>query len=261
MSMRALARTAVALAASILVTFTAASVRAAEPPVLVFAAASLTNVLQEIGRDYEAKQGAKISFSFAASMTLARQIEASSGPDIFASADQESMDYLDTKGLIAHASRKDLLRNTLVLIAPIDSKLQLMIGQRFGLAQALGAGRLAIANPGSVPAGRYGRAALQRLGVWDSVANRLAPAEDVRAALAYVARGEAPLGIVYGTDARVEPKVRVVGTFPANSHDPIVYPVALTRDAKPAAARFLQYLSGPEARAVFVRAGFIPVSQ
>lgn len=261
MSSGVLARAAAAIAAIFLSVLGTAPVRAAEGPVLVFAAASLTNVLQDIGRDFEAKRGTKILFSFAASMTLARQIAASSGPDIFAAADEESMDYLDTRALIARASRKDLLRNTLVLIAPADSNLQLAIGERFGLAQALGGGRLALANPDAVPAGRYGRAALRKLGVWDSVANRLAPAEDVRAALAYVARGEAPLGIVYATDARVEPKVRLVGTFPANSHDPIVYPIALTRDAKPSAARFLEYLSGPEARAVFVRAGFAPVER
>lgn len=254
-------RAAAAIAAIFLSVLGTVPVRAAEQPVLVFAAASLTNVLQNIGRDFEAKRGTKISFSFAASMTLARQIAASSGADIFAAADEESMDYLDARGLIARASRKDLLRNTLVLIAPAGSNLRLTIGERFGLARALGGGRLAMANPDAVPAGRYGRAALQALGVWDGVANRLAPAEDVRAALAYVARGEAPLGIVYATDARVESKVRVVATFPANSHDSIVYPVALTRDAKPAAARFLEYLSGPEARAMFVRAGFAPVER
>lgn len=230
--------------------------RAAEPPVLVFAAASLTNALQEVGRGFETSQGGKVAFSFAASMTLARQIAASSGPEVFIAADTESMDYLDTRGLIMRGARKDLLSNTLVLIAPSDSKIQLAIVANFALARSLGNGRLAIANPDAVPAGRYGRAALTSLGVWDSVAMHLAPAEDVRAALAYVARGEAPLGIVYSTDAKAEPRVRVVGTFPAGSHPAIVYPVALTREAGPAAARFLTYLQGPEARAVFERAGF-----
>ncbi len=204
----------------------------------MLAAASLSGVLPEIGKNYEAATHQAVQFSFAASMTLARQIEASSGADIFISADQQSMDYLQTRGLIDPRSRRDLLANSLVLIAPSDSKTALTIRPGFALATALRGGRLAIGEPASVPAGRYAQAALMRLGVWDSVKDRLAPGEDVRATLAYVARGEAPLGIVYGTDARLEPRVRVVAAFPPASHPPITYPAALTRDAKSGAAAF-----------------------
>jgi molybdate transport system substrate-binding protein len=160
------------------------------------------------------------------------------------------------RGLIVPQSRRDLLGNSLVLIAPADSKTVLAVRPRFNLAAALHGGRLAMAEPGSVPAGHYAQMALMKLGVWDLVAQRLALGEDVRATLAYVARGETPLGIVYATDARIEPRVRVVGTFPANSHEPIVYPAALVKDAAPAAAAFLNYLHGLQARAAFERAGF-----
>jgi molybdate transport system substrate-binding protein len=222
----------------------------------VLAAASLTDALQEIGRSYEAASGKHVALSFAGSMILAKQIEASSGADMFVSADSESMDYLDIKGLIAKPTRQDVLGNSLVLVAPAQSSVMLTIAPGFPLAAALGQGRLAMADVQTVPAGRYGKAALENLGVWSSVASRLAQGEDVRATLAYVARGEAPLGIVYATDARAEPKVRVVGTLPANSHPPIVYPAALTKDAKADAAQFLAYLKGPQASAVFQRAGF-----
>jgi molybdate transport system substrate-binding protein len=166
------------------------------------------------------------------------------------------MDYLDRKNLIARPTRMDLLANRLVLVAPASSRISLAITPRFKLAEALQGGRLALATVDSVPAGRYGKAALTALGVWDSVKDHLAQGEDVRATLAYVARGEAPLGIVYATDARIEPRVRVVATFPENTHEPIVYPVALTRDANPDAARFLAYLKGPEAGRIFSSAGF-----
>jgi molybdate transport system substrate-binding protein len=224
--------------------------------ITVLAAASLTNVMQQIGTNYQAATGKKVVFSFAGSMILAKQIEASAGADMFISADSESMDYLQQKNLIANATRANLLGNSLVLVAPAVSRTALRIAPGFPLADWLMGGRLALANPDSVPAGRYGRAALTALGVWDGVKDRLAQGEDVRATLAYVARGEAPLGIVYTTDARIEPKVRVVGTFPTNTHEPIVYPVALTRDAKPYAAPFLTYLRTRDARAVLERAGF-----
>lgn len=224
--------------------------------ITVLAAASLTNVMQQIGMDYQAATGKRALFSFAASMTLAKQIEASAGADMFISADSKSMDYLDQKNLIARPSRANLLGNSLVLVAPAGSKTALRITPGFKLADALMGGRLALANIDSVPAGRYGKAALTALGVWDEVKDRLAQGEDVRATLAYVARGEAPFGIVYATDARVEPKVRAVGTFPENTHEPIVYPVALTKDAKPEAAMFLAYLRSSKARAVLERAGF-----
>jgi molybdate transport system substrate-binding protein len=224
--------------------------------VTVFAAASLTDALQEIGTAYGREKGTRVVFSFAASMTLARQIELSAGPDLFISADTESMDYLGQRNRIAKASRQDLLANRLVLVAPANSSVALMIAPQMKLAEALRGGRLAMANVDSVPAGRYGKAALTALGVWTSVADKLAQGEDVRATLAYVARGEAPLGIVYSTDARAEPRVRVVGTFPENTHPPIVYPAALTPEASPAAEQFFAYLRGAQARAVFERAGF-----
>ena len=248
-------RTAV-LAALVLFGAAPASAQTADR-VTVFAAASLTDSLREIATLYGRDSGKRVVFSFAASMTLARQIELSAGADIFIAADTESMDYLDQRGRVAKPTRQDLLGNRLVLIAPAGSNLSLVIGPQMKIADALGTGgRLATANVESVPAGRYGKAALTSLGVWNGIANRLAQGEDVRTALSYVARGEAPLGIVYATDARVEPRVRVVGTFPETTHTPIVYPAALTTDARPDATQFLTYLRGPQARAVFERAGF-----
>ena len=228
--------------------------------VVVFAAASLTDTLQEIGATYGRERNARVVFSFAASMTLARQIELSAGADIFISADTESMDYLQRRGRIVNASRRDLLGNRLVLVAPADSKVSLPTIPGMKIAEALGGGRLAMANVDTVPAGRYGKAALMTLGVWSSVADRLAQGDDVRTALSYVARGETPLGIVYATDAQIEPKVRVVATFPEHTHPPIVYPAALTADAAHGASNFLDYLRGTRARAVFERAGFIALA-
>jgi molybdate transport system substrate-binding protein len=236
----------------------AASAQASDQ-ITVLAAASLSNVLPDIERSYEATTHQKVVFSFAASMTLARQIEATAGADVFISADIPSMNYLDMRGLIDRQSRRDLLANNLVLVAPADSRVSIQIAPGFKLAEALNGGRLAMGEPASVPAGRYAQAALMKLGVWDSVSQHLALGEDVRATLAYVARGEAPLGIVYSTDARIEPRVRVVATFPANTHEPIVYPAALVKGAKPAAAAFLNYLEGPQARGAFERAGFTVV--
>ena len=246
----------VALCAALVSLTTASALAQGSGRLTVFAAASLTDVLQEIGTTYGREHGKRVVFSFAASMTLARQIDLSAGADLFISADTESMDYLDQRNRIAKPSRENLLANRLVLIAPADSNVTLAIAPQMRIAEALRGGRLAMANVETVPAGRYGRAALTALGVWTQVADRLAQGEDVRTALAYVARGEAPLGIVYATDARVEPRVRVVATFPENTHPPIVYPIALTREAAPDAAQFLAYLRGQAARAVFERAGF-----
>jgi molybdate transport system substrate-binding protein len=223
----------------------------------VFAAASLTDAMREVGKSWQAKSGHTVVFSFAASSVLARQIEASGGADMFLSADSDWMNYLDTRNLIARGTRKDLLGNHLVLISPAGVPVSLAIAPHFDLSGALAGGRLSIADPGSVPAGKYGKAALISLGVWDSVAGHLAPAENVRAALAYVSRGETPLGIVYTTDALSDHSVRIVGTFPENTHAPIVYPVALTKDAKPLAKNFLAYLSGGQARAIFAKDGFV----
>jgi len=224
--------------------------------IVVFAAASLNDALTEIGKDYQSRSGHHVTFSFAASSVLARQIESSGGADIFVSADRDWMDYLDSRRLVDHATRKDLLGNHLVLIEPVSSRLAIKIAPGFDLAGALSGGRLAVADPDSVPAGKYAKAALTNLHVWASISGHLAPAENVRAALALVARAEAPLGIVYTTDALAEPRVRIAGTFPDDTHPPIVYPIALTKDAKPPAAAFLQYLCEKEAMAVFLKDGF-----
>jgi molybdate transport system substrate-binding protein len=247
-----LARLAVA---AVLLALAPMAARAAE--VTVFAAASLTDALNEIGKSWQQKTGHTAAFSFAASSVLARQIENSAGADVFIAADSDWMDYLDNRGLIAHDTRRNLLGNHLVLIAPANSTVKLAIAPHFDLAGALGSGRLAIADPDSVPAGKYAKSALMSLGVWNTVVGHLAQAENVRVALAYVARGEAPLGIVYTTDAMSEQKIKMVGTFPDNSHPPIVYPAALTKDAKPLAKAFLDYLDGPDARAVFRKEGFV----
>ncbi len=225
--------------------------------VTVFAAASLTDALQKVGQAYEAVGNGHVTFNFAASSVLARQVESSGGADIFMSADTDWMDYLDNRGLIAHATRANLLGNHLVLIAPKDSTVALTIAPHFDLVGALHGGRLSMADPDSVPAGKYARTALTQLGVWSGVADRIVQAENVRVALAYVARGEAPLGIVYTTDAMAEPKVKIIGTFPDSTHQPIVYPAALTRDARPAAAAFLKFLSSDQAIGIFRQAGFI----
>jgi molybdate transport system substrate-binding protein len=225
--------------------------------VTVFAAASLKNALDDAVKGYEAKTGDKVVVSYAASSALAKQIENGAPADIFFSADLDWMDYLEQKKLIDAASRHTLLGNTLVLIAPKDSTASLTIEKNFPLLQALGAdGKLAMASVDSVPAGKYGKAALTSLGVWDQVAPRVAQAENVRAALALVAKGEAPLGIVYGTDAKSEPAVRVVGTFPEDSHPKILYPVALTASAKPEARKFLDFLLSSEATPSFEAQGF-----
>ena len=241
--------------ASAMVFLLAESATAAD--VTVFAASSLTGALGDVGKAYRAKTGAMPAFSFAASSTLAKQIEASAGADIFISADTDWMDYLDGRDLIARASRKNLLGNRLVLIAPAGSTVALTIAPHFDLLAALQGGRLALADPDTVPAGKYARTALSTLGVWDGVVNRIVNAENVRVALAYVSRGEATLGIVYATDALSDKGVRIVGTFPDSTHAPIVYPAALTRDAKPQAKAFLDFLSGDEARTIFQKYGFI----
>jgi molybdate transport system substrate-binding protein len=227
------------------------------PSITVFAAASMKESLDAVAADWTARSGQKVVVSYAASNALARQIEKDAPADVFISADQDWMDYLDSRGLVAKTTRFDLVGNRLVLIVPAASPVR-----RVNLARprdfdgALGDGRLAIAES-SVPAGKYGQEALVRLGLWERASKRLAPGENVRAALAFVAQGEAPLGIVYFTDARAEPKVRVVATFPSSSHSRIVYPVAaLAKGNAAASAGFLAYLRSARARAVFVRAGF-----
>jgi molybdate transport system substrate-binding protein len=231
-----------------------------KPGILVFAASSLTDAMTEIGAEYEQASGAVVTLSFAASSALARQIEAGAPADVFISADPDWMDYLQSRRLIQTATRTDVVGNRLVLIAPAGAKVALQITPHFALAAALGTGRLATGDPDSVPVGRYARAALTALGVWDSVADRLVRAENVRVALAFVARGEAPLGIVYATDALIEPRVRIVAVFPADTHPPITYPLALTHAAAPAALPFVTYLRGATAAAIFRKYGFMPRS-
>lgn len=229
----------------------------AQPPVTVFAAASLQNALEEAGKVYTAKTGKPVRFSFAASSAIARQIEQGAPANLFISADEAWMTYAADRKLVVSSTRVDLLTNRLALVAPAQSKTGLVVGRNMPIAAALGKdGRLAIAGP-DVPAGKYGRAALTSLGVWKSVETRLAQGDNVRAALAFVARGEAPLGIVYDTDAKVEPRVRIVGLFPAGSHPRIVYPAALVAGpANPDAALFLYWLRGDEAGRVFAKYGF-----
>jgi molybdate transport system substrate-binding protein len=187
---------------------------------------------------------------------LARQIEAGTRADVFFSADEDWADYLQARKLIDVPSRHDIVKNRLVLIAPASSDIKLKIAPHFVLAAALGDGRLATGDPASVPAGRYARAALTRLGVWDEVSSRIVPAEDVRSALAFVARGETPLGIVYKTDALIEKRVRIVDTFAEDSHPPITYPAALVATAKPGAREFLAFLRSAPARKIFEHYGF-----
>lgn len=241
---------------------TPSSARAAEDGVLVFAAASLKNALDDAIAGYAKETGTKVTVSYAASSALAKQIEQGAPAQLFISADLDWMDYLQERQLIVTDSRQNLLGNSLVLVAARDSKLgEVAIGHGFDLANLLDGGRLAVGEVKAVPAGRYAKAALENLGTWDSVEGKLAQAENVRAALALVARGEAPLGIVYKTDAASDPTVRIVGTFPADSHPPIIYPAAVTRvgDGSGAAA-FLKFLGGPVAGGAFVKQGFEPIA-
>jgi molybdate transport system substrate-binding protein len=233
-----------------------AAVAARAETITVFAAASLKDALDENVKAYQARGSDKVVVSYAASSALAKQIEAGAPADVFISADLDWMDYLEQRRLIKIDTRRNLLRNRLVLVAPANSKVSVEIGPGFPVAKLLGDGRLAMANPDAVPAGKYGKASLEALGVWKDVQSKVAAAENVRAALVLVSRGEAPLGIVYRTDAAVDPKVRVVGVFPENSHPPIIYPIAETAAAKPTATAFVAWLNRPEARAIFQKYGF-----
>ena len=230
---------------------------AAEPPLTVFAAASLKESMDAAAALYESETGTPIRVSYAASSTLARQIEQGAPADVFFSADLEWMDYLQQRGHIDNASRHNLLGNWLVLVAPADSRASVDLRRAGALEQALGDGRLAVGQTASVPAGKYARAALESLGMWNALQPRLAESDSVRSALLLVARGEAPLGIVYASDARAEPRVRVVATFPAGSHPRIVYPVAAVKGPQTArAAAFVRWLDEPRALAEFERRGF-----
>lgn len=225
---------------------------------LVFAAASLKNAMDDVASAYEASHNTDLRVSYAGSSTLARQIEQGAPAAVYVSANRAWMDRLEERGRIRAASRVDLLRNDLVLVAPSDSDIRPTLAQKSDLFAALGAnGYLAMANTEAVPAGIYGRQALQQRGLWDELQGRIAQAEDVRAALALVARGETPVGIVYASDAVAEHDVRVIETFAADSHDPIIYPAALVTDADtPAARDFLAFLQSEPARRLFKQWGF-----
>jgi molybdate transport system substrate-binding protein len=223
----------------------------------VFAAASMKNALDDIDAAFTAKTGVKVNASYAASSQLAKQIEQGAPADIFVSADTDWMDYAIGKKTINEPTRVNLLGNSIVLIAPKDSKIDnVTIGQGFDLAKLAGDGKIATGDVKSVPVGKYAKAALEKLGAWSAAEPKFAMAESVRAALTLVARGEAALGIVYSTDAKVEPGVKIVGTFPADSHPPIIYPVAATSTAKPEANAYLDYLRSSAAKAVLEKYGF-----
>lgn len=225
--------------------------------VTVFAAASLKESLDAVSKSFEGASGHKVAISYAASNALAKQIENGAPADIFISADLDWVDYVEARNLVAPGSRRNLLANDLVLVAPAASTVQVKVAPGVNVAQVLGDKRIALANPDAVPAGKYAKAAFTSLGAWSAIERKVAAADNVRAALALVARGEAPLGVVYRTDAMAEKNVRVVDTFPAGSHPPIVYPlVQLRRSASPAAAAFVTHLSSPESRAAFARFGF-----
>ena len=230
---------------------------AAAADITVFGAASLTNALQEIGKLYEARSGDALRFSFAASSTLARQIEAGANANLFVSADEEWMDYLAAKKLIVAASRVDLLGNRLVLVVPADRPDAIEIKPGFDLMAVLNDGKLATGDPAHVPIGKYAREALTALGVWPLAEARLVRTDTVREALVFVERKEVAAGIVYATDAAVAKRVRVAGTFPESSHRPIVYPMAIVAGQDTAASRRLHaFLRGEEAAAVFKKFGF-----
>lgn len=227
--------------------------------ITIYAAASLTDALNEIDANYQKKTGVEVKASFASSSTLAKQIENGAPAQVFASADTKWMDYLDKKSLIDNSTRKNLLGNALAVIAPSDSATgPQAISAQFDWSRYLGAdGRLAVGDPDHVPAGIYAKEALTNLGAWNWMQPRLARADDVRGALAFVERGEAPLGIVYVTDARISEKVKIVGVFPEASHSQIVYPFAVVKGAvSPVVAAYFHYLTGPDAAAVFRRYGF-----
>jgi molybdate transport system substrate-binding protein len=249
--------------AGIFLCFTVLSGSAASPAtaqdksLTVFAAASMKNALDDVDAAYTAKTGVKIVASYAASSALAKQIEQGAPADIFVSADTDWMDYATAKKNINESTRVNLLGNSIVLIAPKDSKIDTVaIGPGFDLAKLAGDGKIATGDVKAVPVGKYAKAALEKLGAWQAAEPKFAMADSVRAALTLVARGEAALGIVYSTDAKVEPGVKIVATFPANSHPPIIYPVAATTTAKAEAADYLAFLRSSAAKTIFEKYGF-----
>ncbi len=237
--------------------------RAQSQDLVVFAAASLKNALDEVAAGYARESGRPAPrISYAGSNALAKQIESGAPAGVFVSADLDWMDYLAQKNLIRPETRVNLLANRLVLVAPKDSGLTVTLAPGLDLAGALDGGRLAMANVDAVPAGKYGKTALEKLGAWEGVKGSVAQTDNVRAALLLVSRGEAPLGIVYQTDATSDPNVRIVGAFPEDSHPPVVYPAAVLKEtAHPEAGAFLAYLRSPSARPAFERQGFTVLNQ
>jgi molybdate transport system substrate-binding protein len=230
---------------------------AQDKSLIVFAAASMKNALDDVDTAYTAKTGVKITASYAASSALAKQIEQGAPADIFLSADTDWMDYATAKKTINESTRVNLLGNSIVLIAPKDSKIvSVTIGPGFDLSKLAGDGKIATGDVKAVPVGKYAKAALEKLGAWHAAEPKFAMAESVRAALTLVARGEAVLGIVYSTDAKVEPGVKIVGTFPADSHPPIIYPVAATTTAKAEAADYLAFLRSSASKTILEKYGF-----
>jgi len=224
---------------------------------VIFAAASLKNALDAVNAQWQKETGKTAKISYAASSALAKQIEQGAPAQVFISADLDWMDYVAQKNLIRPDTRSNLLGNRIVLIAPKDKAQPVDIKPGFDLAKVIGDGRLSMANVDSVPAGKYGKAALEKLGAWTGVATRIAQAENVRAALLLVSRGEAPAGIVYQTDAAADPNVTIIGKFPEDTHPPIIYPIALTANAShPDAADFLAYVKSAKARPIFEAQGF-----
>jgi molybdate transport system substrate-binding protein len=246
-----------ALAFAVLPCSARAQQKSQDQSILIFAAASMKNALDDVDATFTKQTGIAVVASYDASSALMKQIEQSAPADVFISADQKWMDYGSEKKLIDDSTRVNLLGNTLVLIAGKDSKLSnVTIGPSLDLAGLAGDGRIATGDVRAVPVGIYAKSALQKLGLWASVEPKLAMVGNVRAALVLVARGEAPLGIVYATDAKVEPAVKILATFPDDSHEPIVYPVAATVGAKPEAALYLTFLRSAAARSIFERYGF-----
>ncbi len=245
---------AMATAVSLGVALTSAQ---AADEITVFAAASMKDALNSIGELYTKETGTKVVFSFASSSVVARQVTAGAPADIFVSADVKWMDYVSKAEAIEDDTVRIIAGNSLVVVAPADEAKPVEL-TKDALLERIGDGHMAIGSPEAVPAGRYGKASLVSLGLWDAVESTLVHMENVRVTLASVARGEVALGIVYGSDAAIEPRVAVVATFPDDSHAPIVYPAGLVKGAGPKAIGYLEYLSSPAAREVFAKLGFKP---
>lgn len=250
-------RRLVLLAALLALAVHGAPARAQDQTIIVFAAASTKNALDDVNAAFMQKTGVKVVVSYAATSALMKQIEQGAPADVFVSADLEWMDYGSQRKLVNNETRVDLLGNRLVLIAPRDAPGgNVTIDQNLDLAKLAGNGRIVTGDVRAVPAGKYAKAALEKLGLWPSVEKKLAMTENVRVAMALVARGEAPLAIVYETDAQVDPRVKIIGVFPGDSHPAIVYPVALTASAKPSAAAYLAFLQSSQAKTIFEAYGF-----